>query len=259
MNGVISDQAMVEMRGVQVTALRDSSLVVLENVNWSVLPGEFWVVAGPQLAGKSDLLLHAAGLLAPIAGECRIFGCNTTEFDETRIAERLRIGFVFADGKLFKQLTVAENVALPLRYHRNLADAEIPRNVEALLELVELTPYAGVTAGNVAPVWRQRAALARALALRPELLLLDNPHGVLIARHRQWLVDFLDQLWQGHEFFGGRPTTIIVTTDDLQLWRHPRRKFAAVHEGNFCALGAWGGEEFERHDAVKELLVGVKR
>jgi len=254
MNEEPAHPAVIEMRDAQVTALRDPSHLVLEHVNWSVLPGEFWVVAGPQHAGKSDLLLHAAGLLTPADGTCRVFGCDTAEFDETHITERLKIGFTFTDGKLFNQFTIAENIALPLRYHRNLQDTETARTVEGLLELLELKPYAGSTPGNVAGVWRQRAALARALALQPELLLLDNPSAGLTARHRQWLVTFLERLWRGHEFFGGRPMTIVLTTDDLHPWRHSQPKFAALHEGRFAVLGAWGGAEFVRNWTVQELL-----
>src|ERR1039457_5789803 len=124
MSETVFNPAVIEMRGAQIAALRDTSLTVLEDMNWSVLPGEFWVLAGPQHSGKTDLLLHAAGLTTPVGGNCRLFGCDTKEFDETQITERLRAGFVIADGKLFSQLTLAENVALPLRYHKNLAAAE---------------------------------------------------------------------------------------------------------------------------------------
>jgi ABC-type transporter Mla maintaining outer membrane lipid asymmetry ATPase subunit MlaF len=249
-----SHPAVIKMRGVQVATLRDISLIVLEDVNWSVQPGEFWVVAGPQHSGKSDLLLHAAGLMNPVNGTCCLFGRDSKEFDETQFAVRQRIGFVFPEGKLFNQFTLAENVALPLRYHRDLPDDETARIVEPLLELLELKPFAKMKPGNVASVWRQRAALARALILKPELLLLDNPNGGLIERHRRWLVNFLDQLWRGHDFFGGRPMTIVATTDDLRAWEHSKRRFAALHEGNFTVLGAWGGENFTRHHAVRELL-----
>ena len=247
----------LEMCNMPVVALRDTSQVVLQNVNWSVRQGEFWVVAGPQHSGKSDLLLHAAGLITPAEGVCRVFGCDTRTWNESQLRERLRVGLTFAEGKLFYHLTIAENVALPLKYHRGLEAGEVARQVAALLEWLELTPWAGLTPVNVPSAWRQRAALARALALQPELLLLDNPNGGLTLRHRRWLVNFLDQLWRGHEFFGGRPLTIVAATDDLHIWEHPERRFAAVQQGTFSVLGAWDGEDFRRNHAVQELLSGV--
>ena len=252
-----SQSSIIEMRNVQVTALRDTSLVVLENVNWSVAPGEFWVIAGPQHSGKSDLLLHAAGLMTPAEGACRLFGCDTGELDETQIALRLRVGFAFADARLFNQLTIAENIALPMRYHGQQTETEMAQTLAALLELLELAPFADLTPGNAAGAWRQRAALARALALKPELLLLDDPGSGLTARHRQWLTGFLEQLREGHAAFGGRPMTIVIATDDLSTWQHPKRRFAAVHERAFSELGQWGGDDFVRHQAVKELLTGA--
>jgi ABC-type sulfate/molybdate transport systems ATPase subunit len=126
--------------------------------------------------------------------------------------------------------------------------------VNVLLRLLELESIANLTPANLAPVWRKRAALARALALKPELLLLDNPNGGLTARHRHWLVNFLDQLWLGHEYLEGRRLTIAITTDDLRAWENPRRRFAAVHEGKFSVLGCWGETEFMRHQAILELL-----
>jgi ABC-type transporter Mla maintaining outer membrane lipid asymmetry ATPase subunit MlaF len=246
--------AVIEMFGVDIAALRDSALTVVENVEWTVLPGEFWVVAGQQHSGKSDLLLHAAGLTSPTRGACRVFGCDTRDFDETQINERLRVGFVFSDGKLFNQFTVAENVALPLRYHKDVTDAEAARAVELLLELLELTPFANTTPGNLSNTWRLRAALARTLVLKPELLIIDDPLTGLTTRHQQWLLNFLEQLNRGHEFFSRIPMTIVVTTDDLRVWQHPQRKFAILHEGTFTTLGPWNGEEFTKSDAVKDLL-----
>jgi ABC-type transporter Mla maintaining outer membrane lipid asymmetry ATPase subunit MlaF len=242
------------MCGVQVAALSDSSLVVLRDVNWSVQPGEFWVVAGSPHAGKSDLLLHAAGLMIPVAGQCRLFGCETASLGEARLAERRRVGFVFADGKLFNQLTLAENIALPLRYHEQLKPEQLAATVDTLLDMMELKALAGLRPDSVAMVWRRRAALARALALKPDLLLLDNPNSGLTERHRRWLVDFLDQLWRGHDFLGGRPMTLVATTEDLRPWQHPQRHFAAVQAGAFAVLGGWGTEAFARHQTVKELL-----
>jgi ABC-type transporter Mla maintaining outer membrane lipid asymmetry ATPase subunit MlaF len=244
----------IEMRGVNVAAMRDASFTVVEDVNWSVAPGEFWVVAGQEHSGKSDLLMLAAGLMMPANGDYKLFGNDTKNFGEAELAERLRVGFVFQGGQLFNQLTIAENIALPLRYGQNLSPDAAAHEVSVLLELLELTPLADVTPSNIAANWRQRAALARALVLKPEIFLLDNPLAGLGARHLQWWLRFLDQLSRGHEWFGGKPMTIAVTTDDLRPWQNPQRKFALLHDKKFIPLGSWNEVEAAGDPVVKELL-----
>ena len=246
--------AVIEMRDVTVGAMREASFVVVEDVNWSVAPGEFWVVAGREHSGKSDLLMLAAGLMLPAAGSCKLFGVETRDLGEAEIAERLRVGFVFHGGQLFNQLTIAENVALPLRYQKNLTAADAARLVELLLELLELKPFADSTPANVPANWRLRAALARALILKPEVLLLDNPLGALAGRHPQWLISFLDQLARGHEWCGGQPLTLAVTTDDLRPWQNAQRQFALLRDKQFIPLGNWNTVAAAADPVVKELL-----
>ena len=254
MNSAAADPAIIEMREASISTLRDASLTVVNNVNWSVAPGEFWVIAGQQQSGKSDFLMTAAGLLLPASGSCRVFGRETDSFAEAELAERLRIGYVFAGGKLFSQLTVAENVALPLRYQQNLSTAEASAAVAELLEVMELTPFADTTPSNLAANWRQRAALARALILKPEVLLLDNPLSGLGARHLQWWLRFLDQLSRGHGQLGGRAITLVATADDLRPWQNARRKFALLRDKKFIPLGSWNEIETANDPIVKELL-----
>jgi ABC-type transporter Mla maintaining outer membrane lipid asymmetry ATPase subunit MlaF len=247
----------IEMRGVSVGAMRDASFTVVEDVNWSVAPGEFWVIAGQQHSGKSDFLKMTAGLMAPAGGSYKLFGIETRTFGEAELAGRLRVGFVFEGGQLFNHLTIGENVALPLQYHQNLAPDAAASEVQPLLELMELTPLADVTPSNVTANWRQRAALARALILKPEVLLLDNPLSGLGGRHLQWWLRLLDQLWRGHEWSGGRPMTLVVTTDDLSRlagWQDANRKFALLRDKKLIPLGSWPAVEAASDPVVKELL-----
>jgi ABC-type transporter Mla maintaining outer membrane lipid asymmetry ATPase subunit MlaF len=249
--------AVIEMRGVSTGAMRDTSFTVVGNVNWTVVPGEFWVIAGQQYSGKSDFLKMAAGLMAPVSGSYKLFGIETQTFGEAELAERLRVGFVFEGGQLFNHLTIGGNVALPLQYNQNLTSDAAAREVQSLLELMELTPLADVMPVNVAANWRQRAALARALILRPEVLLLDNPFRGLDGRHLQWWLRFLDRLWHGHEWSGGRPMTMVVTTDDLSRlagWQNAGRKFALLRDQKFIPLGSWPAVEAANDPVVKELL-----
>jgi ABC-type transporter Mla maintaining outer membrane lipid asymmetry ATPase subunit MlaF len=247
-------QPLIELRDAIVATMQDASFVVLEKVNWRVMPGDFWVVGGPQRSGKSDLMLLAAAVLPPANGSCKLFGMETRSFSEADLGKRLRVGFVGESGQLFNRLTVAENVALPLCYHKNLTPAGAAAEVKAVLDLVELSPLADVTPANVPANWRRRAVLARALIMKPDLLLLDNPLGGLASRHLFWWLRFLNQLWHGHEFFGGRPMTVVATTDDFRPWRDLPRQFAILRDKKFVPLGTWRQVETADDPMVKELL-----
>src|SRR5213595_2170394 len=114
----------IEMRDVAVGAMRDQSTIVVEEINWTVAAGDYWVIGGLQGSGKSDFLMMTGGLMPPVHGSYQLFGEQMPIFEETRLKERLRLGLVFDGGQLFNHLTVGENVALPLRYHDNLAEEE---------------------------------------------------------------------------------------------------------------------------------------
>jgi len=247
-------EIVIEMCDVRIGTMRDASELVLDKVNWSVARGEFWVVAGHQHSGKSDFLMTMAGLMPPVDGCYKFFGNETEIFDESRLADRLRMGFVFTGEQLFYDMTIAENVALPLQYHKNLPVAEAVKAIQELLEVTELKPIADVTPANLARSWQKRSGLARALTLQPEILLLDNPLGGLDARHAHWWIRFLDELWRGHKLLGGKPLTIIVTTDDLRSWRNDAMKFALLKDERFVPLGSWKEVISTSEPVVKELL-----
>ena len=224
----------IEMAGVAVGALRGPDAVVVAAVNWSVAAGDFWAVGGRAGSGKSDFLILAGGLLSPRAGVCKIFGDDLPIFEEERLQQRLRLGFVFDGGHLFNHLTVAENVALPLRYHLESSAADIAERVERLLAATGLTLWANSAPGPLGRSWQKRVGLARALALAPEVLLLDNPLGGADAQHAAWWLEFLGQLSAGHELMPGqRPVTLVVTADDLHPWRNRARQFAELRDGRF--------------------------
>jgi len=244
----------IEMRGAEVCSMRDNGLAVIEDVSWTVAPGEFWVVAGQEQSGKSDLMMMAAGLMTPAKGSYRLFGIETQNFSESELADRLRVGFVFENGQLFNRLTIAENVALPLQYHKDLSLGAAEEKARALLELMGLTPLADITPANVGLSWLKRAALARALILQPELLLLDNPLNGLGAHHAKWWLQFLDQLWRGHEHFGGKPMTIAATAEDLRVWKSDARRFAVLREKKFSLLGSWNEVASQDDTIVMQLM-----
>jgi len=246
----------IEMQGVAASTMYDVTFAALENVNWTVMAGEFWVLAGQQKSGKTDFLMTTVGLMPPLAGSYHLFGRDMGTYSEAHLADRLRVGFVFANGQLFNHLTVSENLALPLRYHRNLNELEAERETRWLLELLELTPVAAVTPSNLSRDWMKRTALARALVLKPEVLLCDDPLAGLGSRHRQWWVRFLDQLREGHAHFGGRPMTLVVTTEDLSPWKSEARRFALLQDRKFSTVNSWADLEKTPDRAVRELMAG---
>src|ERR1700722_15643034 len=244
----------IEMKDVSIGAMQDPDFILFEKINWTVAQGEFWVIGAPQHSGKSDFMMTTAGLIPPVAGGYKFFGNETQIFDESRLADRLRLGLIFENAQLFHYLTIAENVALPLQYHKNLESDDAVKAIQELLELTELKSVADVTPANLPRSWKKRAGLARALTLRPEILLLDNPLGGLDARHSQWWLRFLDELWHGHKWLGAKPMTIIAMTDDLRPWRNVQRKFALLKEKKFVPLGLWNEVSSTNEPIVKELL-----
>jgi putative ABC transport system ATP-binding protein len=245
----------IEMKGVNIGAMQDPDYILFKDINWSVAGGEFWVVGAPQSSGKSDFLMTTAGLMPPAAGRYKFFGSETRIFDESRLADRLRMGFVFENADLFHYLTVGENVALPLRYHKNLKADEGAKAIEELLAMMELKALADVMPANLPRSWHKRAALARALALQPDILLADNPLGALDARHSHWWLRFLDALTREHKWLGGKTLTIITTTDDFRPWRGGNRRFALLKDSSFVVLGSWNDVISSNEPLVKELLV----
>jgi ABC-type transporter Mla maintaining outer membrane lipid asymmetry ATPase subunit MlaF len=245
----------IEMRGVAAGMMRDPGSVAVEEINWSVAPGDFWVVAGAQGSGKSDFLMMAGGLVAPVRGAYHFFGEGMPIFEDANLAERLRLGFVFDGGQLFNHLTVFENIALPLRYHRNLSAAEAETGVRQMLEWTGLEPWADSTPGAMGRNWRKRAGLARALMLKPEVLLLDNPLTGLDFRQANWWQNFLEQLNQGCLLTEGRPVTLVVTAEDLRPWRNRERRFAVLKGKRLVVLGNWAQVEAASAELVHELMV----
>ncbi len=249
----LTEQA-IDMRGVAVGSLRDQSLVVVEDVNWQVATGDYWVVAGLQGSGKSDFLMMTGGLMPPLAGSYKLFGEDMPIFEEARLKKRLRMGLAFETGQLFNQLTVAENIALPLRYHENVSLADARERVQPILDAMELGPWADSTPGALGRNWQKRVGLARALVLKPELLLVDSPLTGLDLRHVNWWRGFLHTLSSGHLLFDSRPMTLVVTAADLRPWKDKARQFAILKNKRLMILGGWTELEAHSEELVQELL-----
>ncbi len=246
----------IEMVDVSIGAAGVVETVSAEGIHCHIAPGDYWVIGGPPGSGKSDLLATMAGLYRPLKGTLRLFGNDIAHLDEDAfLTARLRIGLVFGNGgQLFYHLTVAGNIALPLRYHHDRQRAATEERVQTILEATGLAPLADCTPDQIKHGWRQRVGLARALALGPEALLLDNPLAGLGPQESRWWLEFLARLSAGNEILGGRPATVVVATHDLRAWSHKGKHFALLKEGRWLPLG--GQTELAGSDEplLRELL-----
>ncbi|GAW48895.1 MULTISPECIES: sulfate/molybdate ABC transporter ATP-binding protein [unclassified Nocardioides] len=190
----------IEIKGVNKMF---GDFVALDDVNVSLPTGQLTALLGPSGGGKSTLLRIIAGLDAADSGTITIEGTNAT----TLPPQKRNVGFVFQHYAVFKHMTVAKNVAFGLEIRKRPKD-EIAARVDELLKLVHLSQFAHRLPSQLSGGQRQRMALARALAVEPTVLLLDEPFGALDAKVRKELRDWLRRL---HDEV--HVTTVFVTHD----------------------------------------------
>ncbi len=177
--------------------------VALQDINLDIPTGQLTALLGPSGGGKSTLLRIIAGLENADSGSITISGQEATHLP----AQKRNVGFVFQHYAAFRHMTVAKNIAFGLEI-RKLPKARIKEKVDSLLELVHLTQFANRLPAQLSGGQRQRMALARALAIEPSVLLLDEPFGALDAKVRKELRDWLRRL---HDEV--HVTTLFVTHD----------------------------------------------
>ena len=170
----MNEPALIE---VDAIVTRFGAKVIHDGVGFQVKRGELVAIVGGSGTGKSVLLREIVGLLRPTGGRVRLFGEDVWRAGDVVLARlRTRFGMLFQDGALFSSLTVAQNVAAPLVEHTRLAPARIDALARLRLAMANLPPdAANKMPSELSGGMRKRAALARALALEPELLFLDEP------------------------------------------------------------------------------------
>jgi len=184
------------------------SFKALDRVSLEVPEGTLLALLGPSGSGKTTLLRIIAGLEFPDTGSIEEDGADVTE----RHARDREVGFVFQHYALFRHMSVFENIAFGLRV-RKAPQAEVNAKVEELLRLVRLEGLGGRKPAQLSGGQRQRVALARALAIRPKILLLDEPFGALDAKVRVELRQWLRRL---HDEIG--MTSVFVTHDQEEAF-----------------------------------------
>jgi sulfate transport system ATP-binding protein len=212
---------------VQGASKQFGDFTALDNVSLDVPDGSLTALLGPSGGGKSTLLRVIAGLEEPDAGRVLISGEDAT----TKPARKRGVGFVFQHYAAFKHMTVRDNVAFGLKIRKRPKD-EIQAKVDELLELVHLEGFAARYPAQLSGGQRQRMALARALAVEPRVLLLDEPFGALDATVRKELRAWLRRL---HEEV--HVTTIFVTHDQEEAME-VAEQIVVLNHGKIEQVGA---------------------
>jgi phospholipid/cholesterol/gamma-HCH transport system ATP-binding protein len=221
---------------------------VLDDVTLDVRRKSGFCLLGRSGTGKSVTLKHIIGLMHPDRGRVLVEGRDVTVLGRRELAEvRRRMGFLFQNAALFDSITVGENVAFPMRRHTDSDDKKIRESARAKLADVGLENEYDKMPADLSGGMKKRAALARAMALDPDILLVDEPSAGLDPITSDEIDDLLVDLKK-------RGTTIVMVTHDIPRARHIADDLAFLHEGKVIARGT--AEELERseHDLVRAFM-----
>jgi phospholipid/cholesterol/gamma-HCH transport system ATP-binding protein len=222
---------------------------ILHGINFDVVRGETLVILGGSGSGKSTLLRTLVGLEKPSAGEIWIKGrdlakTSTAEMDEIRT----KIGMSFQGGALFGSMTVGENVALPLREHTKLEDSTIEIILRLKLQQVGLEGFEYYTPAQLSGGMKKRAAVARALAMDPEILFFDEPSAGLDPIIAAGIDELILELKRAFHM------TIIVVTHELASAFLIADRMLLIDKGNLVALGTTEEMRSSTQPRVRQFL-----
>ena len=222
---------------------------ILHGINFDVVRGETLVILGGSGSGKSTLLRTLVGLEKPSAGEIWIKGRDLAKTSAAEMDEiRTKIGMSFQGGALFGSMTVGENVALPLREHTRLEDSTIEIVLRLKLQQVGLEGFEYYTPAQLSGGMKKRAAVARALAMDPEILFFDEPSAGLDPIIAAGIDELILELKRAFHM------TIIVVTHELASAFLIADRMLLIDKGNIVALGTTEEMRSSTQPRVRQFL-----
>lgn len=222
---------------------------VLHGINFEVRRGETLVILGGSGSGKSTLLRSLVGLERPSGGEILVKGKDLARAKLAEIEEvRKKMGMSFQGGALFGSMTVGENVALPLREHTELEDSTIQIMVRLKLELVGLAGFEQYVPSQLSGGMKKRAAVARAMAMDPEILFFDEPSAGLDPIIAAGIDNLILKLRKAFDI------TIVVVTHELASAFLIADRMVLIDKGNIVAIGTPAELQASHHPRVKQFL-----
>src|SRR5579871_1654734 len=222
---------------------------VLRNVSFEVMAGETVCILGRSGVGKSVSLQNIMGFLKPDSGRVIVAHEDITNYTEEQMEHiRKKVTMVFQNGALFDSLTVGENVAFPLREHKDMTEEQIFQVVDGLLDMVGVKPMRDLLPSDLSTGMKRSVAIARALAARPECVLYDEPTTMVDPLMAQLLGDLIKRLKvQLH-------LTSIVVTHDMRLAKKLAERVVFLHEGRAIFFGPYSEMEKSNEPIIQEFL-----
>jgi len=222
---------------------------VLDDVSFTVMPGETVCILGRSGVGKSVSLHHIMGFLKPDSGQIIVAFEDITNYREQEL-ERIRkkVTMVFQNGALFDSLTVGENVAFPLRERSDLDEDQIYQIVDGLLDMVGVKPMRDLLPSDLSTGMKRSVAIARALAAQPECVLYDEPTTMVDPLMATLLGDLIQKL--KHQL----KLTSIVVTHDMRLAKKLGDRIMFLHEARAIFFGTVQEMEKCEDEVVRQFL-----
>ena len=225
---------------------------VLDNLNLTVARGETLVIIGRSGCGKSVLLKHIIGLMAPDAGQVLVDGQDMAAAHGPQLTQlRVRFGMLFQGAALFDSLSVGENVAFGLREHTTLSERQIAERVREALKIVGLEGIEERAPAELSGGMRKRVGLARALCMNPEIMLYDEPTTGVDPIMADAINDLICML---HDRF--KVTSVAVTHDMKSAYKIATR-IAMLYEGRIVTVGTPAAIRHTTHPIVKQFITGA--
>jgi len=234
---------------VQDLVVKYGETTVLDGINLSVKRGEVFVILGGSGCGKSTLLRNLVGLMRPFSGRILLAGQDFTAMsDSERIEMRKKMGMCFQGSALFNSMTVADNVALPLREHTQLEESTIEIMTRIKLELVGLGKFGDFMPSELSGGMKKRAGLARAMAMDPAVIFYDEPSAGLdpiVAAGLDGLIRKMQQTFN---------LTSVVVTHEMESVRLIADRVCMLDRGRVVGLGTLKELQNMDHPFVQQFF-----
>jgi len=239
-------EAMISLRNLRVSY---GEREILHGISFDVKRGETLVILGGSGSGKSTLLRTLVGLESPSSGEIWLKGKNIAAISAAEMDEiRKKVGMSFQGGALFGSMSVGENVALPLREHTKLEDSTIEIILRLKLDQVGLAGFENYMPSQLSGGMKKRAAVARAMAMDPEILFFDEPSAgldpIIAAGVDQLILDLKKAFHM----------TIVVVTHELASAFLIADRMVLIDKGNVVAIGTTAEMRSSTHPRVRQFL-----